>query len=53
MTDNLNCNSCQKEINLESDAYFTRRVDWGSKGQELKKPYRLYYCLTCSGEVVP
>ena len=44
---------CYKKINLESDAYFSRQVAMGSKGQELKKPYRVNYCLVCSGDVVP
>ena len=44
---------CYKKINLKLDAYFSRLVSMGSKGKELKKPYRLHYCLICSKEIVP
>ena len=41
-----------KDIDLESDPFYTRRVDYGSRGNLLKKPYRLYYCMICAREHV-
>ena len=43
---------CYKKIDLENDAYFSRQIAMGSNGQELKKPYRVNYCLNCSGEQI-